>query len=612
MESRLDIGFYFLNLVYCLTVFLANAGEDYPGFSHPVASSDNGRTQLNQIQDYSRHPHYGQCWTSALARLHEGCKQLTEEEQGRMALSFANCHLEKAGFTTYHCTEDQNLTTCLQQMKGNIIAFNAYTEFFTHTQDICFFLQSQVWHERTENTVSRLAQSSEDVAEQLDFSSKLQEEMIQKQSSSLEQQEEIIKNGAYLKEALKSSTKDMKDVFAEVKQNTENQRAQLDATFDRVTQIQRVILGEFTWFNSFFFFAGAILICYLVTSTPRTSGARLIMFGVLAVDCCVERMIFSASDKNDQELLYYRMWICRQVFCFIAALVLIIIAYRYKDLAHLNYQLLLDIKRQNSELRHKLDHPSLMSALKVSSQPMLAMGAPMHAIRHHQRLQLAQDSVDSPEPLALGGIYSSDEGVYSDNEDRTYRPELTYLPEQDNDTESVESFITADPSSRVGSRQPSRVATPTPNNISAESTSTTSNETELGSSGLLNTSIFNASAFMAPATGDSSTSSTKRKRGRPKGSRNRSSRESTPMDRSFTPSYNLRTRRNVYSPNPLLDVEDVRTFVKHVEAFQERNFMVHSVESVRSPSTTNRTVRRKARGSTSAATPGFFSSDDEM
>lgn len=55
-----------------------------------------------------------------------------------------------------------------------------------------------------------------------------------------------------------------------------------------------------------------------------------------------------------QELLYNRMWICRQLFCVIAVLVLLICAYRYKDLAHMNYQLLLDIKKQNSELRHQL------------------------------------------------------------------------------------------------------------------------------------------------------------------------------------------------------------------------------------------------------------------
>ena len=78
-----------------------------------------------------------------------------------------------------------------------------------------------MWHERTENTVSRLAKSSENVAEQLDESSKLQEEMIAKQSNSLEQQAEILKNEAYLKEAMKTNAKDIDDIFKEMRHNTE-------------------------------------------------------------------------------------------------------------------------------------------------------------------------------------------------------------------------------------------------------------------------------------------------------------------------------------------------------------------------------------------------------
>ena len=78
-----------------------------------------------------------------------------------------------------------------------------------------------MWHERTESTVSRLAKSSENVAEQLDESSKLQEEMIAKQSNSLEQQAEILKNEAYLKEAMKTNAKDIDDIFKEMRHNTE-------------------------------------------------------------------------------------------------------------------------------------------------------------------------------------------------------------------------------------------------------------------------------------------------------------------------------------------------------------------------------------------------------
>ena len=53
-------------------VYQTNAGEDYPQFGHPVANTENGRTQLSQLQHNSQNPKYGKCWTGALARLHEG------------------------------------------------------------------------------------------------------------------------------------------------------------------------------------------------------------------------------------------------------------------------------------------------------------------------------------------------------------------------------------------------------------------------------------------------------------------------------------------------------------------------------------------------------------
>lgn len=89
-----------------------------------------------------------------------------------------------------------------------------------HTLFIPFVFQFQVWHENTENTVSRLARSSEEVADQLDISSQRQEEMIEKQNISLEQQEEILKNEGKLWEAVQASARDLEDVFDEMKQNT--------------------------------------------------------------------------------------------------------------------------------------------------------------------------------------------------------------------------------------------------------------------------------------------------------------------------------------------------------------------------------------------------------
>lgn len=61
-------------------------------------------------------------------------------------------------------------------------AFNAYAQFFTHTQSICFFLANQVWQERTEDTISRLTSSSEKVVNGLEQMEDLQHKSLQSQA----------------------------------------------------------------------------------------------------------------------------------------------------------------------------------------------------------------------------------------------------------------------------------------------------------------------------------------------------------------------------------------------------------------------------------------------
>ena len=72
---------------------------------------------------------YGSCWKAALENLKEGCQNLDDEIQTKLALNFANCFLEKAGQKTYPCNEQNNdgnngLRNCLKAMDSN--AFTAF------------------------------------------------------------------------------------------------------------------------------------------------------------------------------------------------------------------------------------------------------------------------------------------------------------------------------------------------------------------------------------------------------------------------------------------------------------------------------------------------------
>merc|ERR1711936_810688 len=114
-----------------------------------------GHCKYQELSLATQLPKYGPCWVSALSQLETTCDQLTDFTQARMALMFANCFLAQSGQSTYPCDKDQEIHTCLKDVDAK--AFTAYTDFFTHTQNMCHFLKSQEWREMTDNLITRLS-----------------------------------------------------------------------------------------------------------------------------------------------------------------------------------------------------------------------------------------------------------------------------------------------------------------------------------------------------------------------------------------------------------------------------------------------------------------------
>ena len=266
----------------------------------------NGEQEFQKIRSRADH---SECWEKAISRLRDGCKHLTDVEQSRLAIAFANCHFEKSGLKTYPCNENDSIEECTRDMTKSVLAFNTYTEFYTHTSDICFYLQSKVWQQKTEDTINKLSSTSNMVADQLEASLANQEQVLKGQKSSLSNQGEILKNEAYLKSALKTSAESAKEAFLDMKKATAQQKAVLMETFDslfkgvdRITKLQSMLLGEFMTLHSLGFYLVAILACYIITSAPRTAAARLWLFGVLSAHIVIERLIvrWNITDKESQ------------------------------------------------------------------------------------------------------------------------------------------------------------------------------------------------------------------------------------------------------------------------------------------------------------------------
>ncbi|XP_066283876.1 uncharacterized protein [Branchiostoma lanceolatum] len=489
--------------------------------------AEKGRTQLAEIRKRSGDPRYGKCWTTALARVESGCKRLTDDEQSRMAIAFANCHLAKSGRRDYQCKPGQTIQECTQDMDD--LAFSTYTEFFTHTQNICFFLQNQVWQESTERTVSMLADNSDKVAQKLEVTAEMQEMVIARQNASLKKQEDILRHEEALRETLKSSTQNVQAAFDQMRQSAREQKALFGEVFGRIEDLQAMVLGEFTGFYTLVFITLSAIIIYMLTSTPRTSSARFWMFLILLLNAGMERLIanrtvLETDGPNATELVYERLWFCRKFFCMVAMTVLAVCSYRYKDYNKINNDLLLKIEQQNQQLQSAL--------CKIQTSPL--------------------------------GMFAGGGDDMSDADDDTFHGS------DDSDSDDGESRATSN------SRRTSRAGTPVVNIATGLFTPIHADQADVATvkpedfqtpdrPPSRNSEDSAIGSGPEPEPGPSSPS-VRRRMGRPKGSRNY--RESTPSieDRVVSPGgrYNLRTRRTPQPNNPLTTQESPRSFARKV------------------------------------------------
>ena len=248
---------------------------------------DEGKKQYELVESKSRMPQYGTCWKSALAAMQAGCKLLTDDIQSRLALAYLNCFLEVQGRPTHECDASMAFKDCIYFLDDS--DRGSLTTFFTHTQNICYFLESQVWHEETEKTIGRLAQSSELVADQLETTSELQRKIIERQSDILQNQEKILDTASNLSSSITASSEDIQDLSSDLRKTTEQQKI--------LVKLQSLVLGEISGFYSIIYYVCAMVVAYVITSTARTSSARLWLFFLITCNIIVEWILIKYKSE---------------------------------------------------------------------------------------------------------------------------------------------------------------------------------------------------------------------------------------------------------------------------------------------------------------------------
>ncbi|KAJ7317484.1 hypothetical protein JRQ81_003646 [Phrynocephalus forsythii] len=346
-----------------------------------IISQGKARWQL--AREWARHPRYGACWTGALDLLSTGCRELDEEQQSHIALAFAHCHLQRSGRTFPPCEPHSSIRDCTQHMDP--VAFGVYTEFFTHAHSICYFLHNEAWQQRAQDTVHRLTSSSETVAHQLESTNQLAEQISQAQNATLRSQEQILQDGELLRRTLHDSSQGVRRAFQELQDSASEQRLAFAEIFNRVAFLHQFIVGESNALYSVFFHILSGAASLVLTSCPRTAGARFLLLILVGMNIYLERVICSFLMENGDdgydllENISFWVGLSRRGF---AGLGLAIIAYfiwTYKDPAKQSQQVLQSLQETQMEIQKLLQETELLlqdSALNAEKREFIDSGFP--------------------------------------------------------------------------------------------------------------------------------------------------------------------------------------------------------------------------------------------
>ncbi|TNN87656.1 hypothetical protein EYF80_002003 [Liparis tanakae] len=113
-------------------------------------------------------------------------------------------------------------------------------------------------------------------------------------------QQDILNNGEELRVTLRDSTQGLRAVFSELSSVSREQQVALSELFNRVSFLQSFLLMEAHSLSSSCYNAAALCTSFLLTSTQRSSRARLVLMSLVCVNFYLERRIYQLVLSSDR------------------------------------------------------------------------------------------------------------------------------------------------------------------------------------------------------------------------------------------------------------------------------------------------------------------------
>uniref|UniRef100_A0AAG5CQU0 Protein brambleberry n=1 Tax=Anopheles atroparvus TaxID=41427 RepID=A0AAG5CQU0_ANOAO len=310
---------------------------------------EKGKKQLESLEAKTLLPQYGHCWVKSLEVLHDGCRSLSDAVHVDIALLFTGCFMEMSGQEEPpNCVSERTEALkklCMSQMSDR--AFAVYTEFFSQTQNMCFFLQNQNWHIETERTINRLSSFSRAAGEQLELVNGMQGVILREQHKQFDMQIRLMRIGRNLSDSLHGSQLTIEQLTQHLKLSTEQHSLVLEELFREFHQLHRWIVGRYAFVDGLIFYIGYVFLILLLTSLKRTNDARGILMAIVLMGMCLEYSLYKQLAVRSTISLDSYRWIIRQMSLVGSIIALLYYVYRFEDFSR---HILTEIREQNRQI----------------------------------------------------------------------------------------------------------------------------------------------------------------------------------------------------------------------------------------------------------------------
>ena len=109
------------------------------------------------------------------------------------------------------CETESEPSECTSRMSD--LVFHVYTSFFTHSENLCFFIQAQLWQQWQSQTVQALADGAAYVVDQLEQSKNVQQDILTAQSQTLDNQKRLLDDGTEMRDVILTLFQDVENTM---------------------------------------------------------------------------------------------------------------------------------------------------------------------------------------------------------------------------------------------------------------------------------------------------------------------------------------------------------------------------------------------------------------